>query len=162
MPCGTTQEWKSGVITRKVPNPLSLQWLVTDFTRSWRERWEAEGSPRIRPAQRAGVENSVQNGPWLAGGSPSSSSHRSPWPAVPRVKPRSTALHGTPAASGLSFTLLLPKEFGRGNGERLLESSPSARADPAYSLHPIYPFLMCFVLSCVDLPACKSSTLGHL
>lgn len=35
---------------------------------------------------------------------------------------------------GLCFTLLLPKEFGRENREHLLESSPSARADPAYSL----------------------------
>lgn len=73
-----------------------------------------------------------------------------------------TTRHRSPRDSSLSFTLLLPKEFGRGNREQLLESSPSARADPAYSLHPIYPFLMCFVLSCVDLPACKASTPGHL
>jgi len=76
--------------------------------------------------------------------------------------------HTAPLSTGLQLqrglsSLLLPKEFGRGNGEQLLESSPSARADPAYSLLPIlYLFLMCFILSCVDLPACKASTPDHL
>lgn len=78
---------------------LVLSDLSTDFTRSWREQWEEEGAPHVRPAQRAGVEGTVQNGPRLVDGTLSSGSHRGPWLAVPCVKPHSAALHGTPAAS---------------------------------------------------------------
>lgn len=106
-----------------------------------------------------------------------SGGHGAEWPTAPWAVVLTGALgwqghmwHHTPLLPtglqlryGLCFTLLLPKEFGRENREHLLESSPSARADPAYSLLPgLHLFLTCVILSCVDLPVCKASTPSHL
>lgn len=113
---------------------------------------------QVHSVLEANVEDTVQNDPRLVDGT-----RRGPWLAVLYVKPHCAALHWAQLHHGLSFTLLLPKESERGNGEQLLESSPSARAGLAYSLLLVlYLFLMCFVLSCVDLPACKASTPGPL
>lgn len=142
--------------------PLVFSDLCIDFTRSRCEQWEEEGAPHLLPAQRAGVEDTVQNGPWLVDGTLVVLTGALGWQCRVwnRTAPLSTGLQ---LHHGLSVTLLLPKEFGRGNGEQLLESNPSARADPAYSLLPIlYLFLMCFILSRVDPPACKASTPNHL
>lgn len=131
--------------------------LFTDFTRSWHEQWEEDGAPYVHPLQRARVADPVQNGPQLV---------LAPWAMVPTggLGWQGCVGHHTPLLStglqlhqGLCFTLLLTKESGRENREHLLESSPSARADPAYSLLPnLYLFPMCVILSCVD-PTCVQS-----
>lgn len=137
--------------------------LFTDFTRPWHERWEEDGTPCVHPGQRAGVEDPVQNGPRLV---------LAPW-AVALTGALGWQCHvwhhpallstGLQLHHGLCLTLLLHKGFGRENREHLLESSPSARADPAYSFLPnLSLFLMCVILSCVDLPVCTASTPGHL
>lgn len=88
----------------------------------------------------------------------SSGSHRSPWLAVHVCSHTVLLSMGLQLHHGLATILLLRKEFGRGNGEQLLDCIPSTRADPAYSLLPIlYLFLMCFILSCVDPPVCRAS-----
>lgn len=124
--------------------------------------WEEDGTPYIHRAQRAGVEDPVQNGhglfwhpeQWLSQG---------PLAGSAMCDTTQHCFPGLQLHHGLCFTLLLPKEFGRENREHHLEGSPSARADPAYSLLPnLSLLLMCVILSCVDLPVCTASTPGHL
>lgn len=114
--------------------------IFTDFTTAWHEQWE-EVEPHIFTIHREPECRMAQ----LA---------LSPWAVVLT----GTLGWHTPLLStglqlhhGLCFTLLLPEEFGRENREHPLESSFSARADPAYSLPPnLYLFLMCVTLSCVQ------------
>lgn len=136
--------WSPG----KCQIPLVFNNLFTDFAAPWHEQWEEDGAPNIHHSQRTQVEDPMQNCPWLA---------LAPW-AVVLTGTRGWqwhVWHHTPLLStglqlhhGLCFPLLLPKESGRENREHLFESSPLARADPAYSLLPnLYLFLIC-VSSC--------------
>lgn len=136
------------------PGKCQISSVFSDlFTGSWQEQWEEDGAPDVHPSQGARAAVAVQNGPRLvlapwAGFSQGPLAGSATW---------NTAHHCFPQHHGLCFTLLLSEEFGRENREHLLESSPSARADPAYSLLPnLCLFPLCVVLSCVD-PTCVQS-----
>lgn len=138
---------------------LDFSNLFTDFTTPWHGQWEEDGVPYVHPSQGAWVQNGPELAlaPWAVVLTGALGWHWHVWHYAPLL---STGLQ---LHQGLRFTLLLPKECGRENREHLLESSPSARADPAYSLLPgPYLFLTCLILSCVDLPVCKASTPSHL
>lgn len=151
---------------RKCQISLIFSDLFTDFTRSWHE-WEEWSGRRMEPhiftlhrEQEWKTQCRMAHGlfwhpeQWLSQG---------PLAGSAMCDTTQHCFPGLQLHHGLCFTLLLPKEFGRENREHHLEGSPSARADPAYSLLPnLSLLLMCVILSCVDLPVCTASTPGHL
>lgn len=120
-------------ITRQVLNPLRHLHLpyqtcllisLDPGTNSGRSRREPHVFALLR-----GQERKI----WcrMAHGALSIGSHKGPWLTVHVCNHAVLLSTGLQLHHGLAIILLLPKEFGRGNGEQLIDSSPSARADPA-------------------------------